>query len=150
VRVTIKSWVERLNVKLPRRLFQAACPYTLYDAGCGATRPAATASSLLPGISSDILTVDDASATNTWTKGTVRFTSGVLAGQSRTITASSNVVSVNILLVDPPMRPLPSVGDAVELVLGCDKTLATCGTKFSNAARFGGFPFIPSPESVTP
>jgi hypothetical protein len=31
---------------------------------------------------------------------------------------------------------------------GCDRTLATCTNVFNNAANFGGFPFIPTPETA--
>jgi uncharacterized phage protein (TIGR02218 family) len=37
-----------------------------------------------------------------------------------------------------------AVGDTISLYPGCDRTLATCDTKFGNSANFGGFPFIPT------
>jgi uncharacterized phage protein (TIGR02218 family) len=36
-----------------------------------------------------------------------------------------------------------SVGDIVELSVGCDHSFTTCRSKFSNGRRFGGFPYIP-------
>ena len=42
--------------------------------------------------------------------------------------------------------PFPGLetGDTVTVYPGCDKKMATCRDKFSNQARFGGFPWIPS------
>jgi hypothetical protein len=31
---------------------------------------------------------------------------------------------------------------------GCDRTIATCTSVFNNAAHFGGFPYIPTPETA--
>jgi uncharacterized phage protein (TIGR02218 family) len=42
-----------------------------------------------------------------------------------------------------PLTPALSVGDQIELRAGCDKSFATCGTKFSNRINFRGFPHIP-------
>ena len=35
------------------------------------------------------------------------------------------------------------VGQSVDVYAGCDHSLATCGTKFSNVINFGGFPYVP-------
>jgi hypothetical protein len=36
-----------------------------------------------------------------------------------------------------------AVGAAVDMYAGCDRTLNTWHNRFSNAANFGGFPWIP-------
>jgi uncharacterized phage protein (TIGR02218 family) len=41
-----------------------------------------------------------------------------------------------------------AAGDTFSLTQGCDKTYSTCGTKFSNTTRFGGFPFIPGSDKA--
>jgi hypothetical protein len=40
------------------------------------------------------------------------------------------------------------VGDEFQLLPGCDRTLATCTNVFNNSAHFGGFPYIPTPETA--
>ena len=35
------------------------------------------------------------------------------------------------------------IGDQFTATAGCDKRFDTCRTKFSNAANFRGFPFMP-------
>ena len=42
------------------------------------------------------------------------------------------------------LTALPIKDDAVKLTAGCDKKLATCRDKFSNAANFQGMPHIPA------
>ncbi|MFQ8433709.1 phage BR0599 family protein [Amaricoccus sp. W119] len=39
-------------------------------------------------------------------------------------------------------------GDGFTLVAGCDKTAATCASKFANIANFRGFPHIPGQDTV--
>jgi len=34
------------------------------------------------------------------------------------------------------------------LLPGCDRTLATCTNVFNNTIHFGGFPYIPTPETA--
>jgi len=40
------------------------------------------------------------------------------------------------------------VGDQFQLLPGCDRTISTCGSVFNNAVHFGGFPYIPTPETA--
>lgn len=51
------------------------------------------------------------------------------------------------------MRPIPSIesGQNVTVYLGCDRSLGTCDSVFSNAGNFGGFPGIPliNPFTIT-
>jgi len=37
----------------------------------------------------------------------------------------------------------------VELVEGCDKSLATCATRFANAVNFRGEPYLPGIDLLT-
>lgn len=54
----------------------------------------------------------------------------------------------NIALAMPPAFA-PQVGTGVELVEGCDKTLATCSARFGNAINFRGEPFLPGNDILT-
>lgn len=45
---------------------------------------------------------------------------------------------------------LPVVaGDLVELIEGCDKSLATCAARFTNAVNFRGEPYLPGIDLLT-
>jgi uncharacterized phage protein (TIGR02218 family) len=51
------------------------------------------------------------------------------------------------LIAPPPIAALP--GNRVELIEGCDKTIATCGTRFGNAINFRGEPYLPGNDILT-
>jgi uncharacterized phage protein (TIGR02218 family) len=82
---------------------------------------------------------------NVFRFGVAKFTSGKNSGLSFEISAntlaSGVTASVITLFIDAPYDI--AVSDAVTLTVGCDKTLATCNTKFANKLNFGGFPDIP-------
>jgi uncharacterized phage protein (TIGR02218 family) len=69
-------------------------------------------------------------------------------GKATFLTGNNENISMEILrqyndrvqLFLPMDRPI-QVGDTVELIAGCDKTLTSC-RGFNNARRFGGEPFI--------
>ncbi len=46
------------------------------------------------------------------------------------------------------MTALIAAGDAFAITAGCDKTFATCRTKFANGVNFRGFPHIPGNSYV--
>ena len=83
---------------------------------------------------------------NFYDLGSITFTSGLNAGAIRTI--SDQVGNTNTLKIYPPLPVAPSVGDAVSVIPGCDKTQNQCLTKFKNIAQFGGFPYVPAPETA--
>ena len=37
-----------------------------------------------------------------------------------------------------------AAGEVIEVFAGCDRSWATCGSKFTNQANFGGWPFWPT------
>jgi hypothetical protein len=41
-----------------------------------------------------------------------------------------------------------AIGDTFRFLPGCDHTAATCQGTFSNLAHYGGFPYIPPPETA--
>lgn len=47
-----------------------------------------------------------------------------------------------------PMPYAVAVGDSVTIRPGCDRTRATCNTKFSNVLNFGGFPDLPGRDRM--
>ena len=67
------------------------------------------------------------------------------AGYSRTISSfvSEGAVTVKLAFLSPV-----AAGDQFQLLPGCDRTLATCTNVFNNAIHFGGFPYIPPPETA--
>ncbi len=88
-------------------------------------------------------------ATNNFKHGYLRFTSGL--NDNVTMEINKSFGSGRIVLWIPMAFDV-AIGDTFNIVVGCDRLLATCRDKFANAANFKGFPFIPGTAAtlVTP
>jgi uncharacterized phage protein (TIGR02218 family) len=141
-----RSHLELLNIQMPRRLWQSACTHTFGDAMCQFERSSlqqsfaclvgSTQTALVTSVAPDPPTLFD--------QGTIIAQTGGNSGARRSIAQFSN----GQVLVRHPFLSSITVGDEFVLLPGCDRTLATCDTVFGNLAHFGGFPFIPTPETA--
>ena len=75
-----------------------------------------------------------------FSKGTVEFLSGENTGAVREIRIHE---AGGVLLLYDPLPFDVTAGDDVRVKAGCDKTIATCNSKFLNAVNFRGEPDIP-------
>lgn len=144
---TIKAntHLELLSLQWPWRLFQPGCARTLFDAGCTLSKSAqGRAQHVTAGSSLRVMHTDLAQADGWASLGTVTFNSGALAGKSYGI--QKQVGGALSMMV--PLPSLPAAGDGVLIYPGCDKTQATCKTKFNNLTHFAGFPYVPVPETA--
>jgi uncharacterized phage protein (TIGR02218 family) len=144
VDMVVKSDLEILNVKLPRNLYQATCLNTLYDSYCTANKNSFVGGGTIVGASKIAVTVSNTNAANYFDLGYIVFNTGALAGVKRTV-KSNNANTFNLL---NPLPSLPANGDVFTAYAGCDKTQATCQSKFSNVIHFRGFPYVPVPETT--
>ena len=76
--------------------------------------------------------------------GTLRFLDGPLAGLSAGVVDTTGAS----LLLDSPLDLLPAAGSRLRLREGCDRTLATCATRFANAINFQAEPFLPGNDLI--
>jgi uncharacterized phage protein (TIGR02218 family) len=87
-------------------------------------------------------------ADNYFAAGKLTFLSG--ANQDITIEIRQHykegTKSSFLLLRAPPYSI--QVGDRIQVVAGCDKTLTTCQNKFQNQLNFRGFPHLPGNDYV--
>ncbi|KQU53095.1 hypothetical protein ASG67_09655 [Sphingomonas sp. Leaf339] len=77
--------------------------------------------------------------------GLLRWFGGANGGLESAIAISAGV---QMTLRAPPVFAV-TAGDLVELVEGCDRTLATCARRFGNAANFRGEPHLPGIDLLT-
>jgi uncharacterized phage protein (TIGR02218 family) len=92
-----------------------------------------------------LLTVDAAEpVTNAYGNGLLRWIGGRNSGLESAIAASDGAT----LTLRAPPRFEP-VGALVELIEGCDKSIATCAGRFANAANFRGEPYLPGIDLLT-
>ncbi len=77
--------------------------------------------------------------------GTLRWLDGPQAG----LTAEVIGLAGNALILGVPLDPDLAAGLRVALREGCDRTLHTCATRFTNAVNFQGEPFLPGNDLIT-
>jgi uncharacterized phage protein (TIGR02218 family) len=158
IAIRVKSLINLLAVQqMPRRLYQASCNHVFGNAMCGYDRVrgkssagaltgigAITVAALAGSTQAQIATSFAPSPATAYDEGTITALSGANSGAMRTIAALTGGV-VRLL---KPWLSLVSVGDTFQLLPGCDHTTQTCQTVLQNIARFGGFPYVPPPESA--
>ncbi len=145
IAMTINSDLEILNTQMPRNVYMASCRHTLFDGGCTLNASSFTSSgntaagSTTTQISSNLTQPDGYFAL-----GIMMWTSGANNQIARSI---KSYVAGNLTVIQPlPLAPSP--GDTFTVSAGCDKQQSTCSSKFSNVLNFGGFPYIPTPETA--
>lgn len=85
---------------------------------------------------------------NEWcTNGTVTWLTGSNANLSGQVKAHTVGSTTDIELFLPAFITI-NIGDTLKITAGCDKTFATCQTKFNNAVNFGGFPHIQTEATI--
>jgi uncharacterized phage protein (TIGR02218 family) len=136
------------------RLFQYACDADLGDPRCGIVLddPAFTgAGSLVEIASPRRFTVEGlASFAHGWfTHGLLTFSSGAASGQSVEVKQHTHVGGVVTLELWSAARLPLTPGQSFAVRAGCDKRIATCQSKFANAANFRGFPHMPGNDFLT-
>lgn len=150
IKVTTRSALELLAQQFPRNVYQSVCSRTVYDTGCGVAKASFTFTSTIvssPAPTATSFKCSLAQAAGYFDLGVVTFTSGANAGLKRTVKAYDGAGGFTFAL---PLPVAPSAGDTISVFAGCDKLYATCNGKFSNAGKFRGFPWIPTPEQATP
>ena len=123
------------------------CRTKFCDADCGlnaarfmhaATLIAANDSNLTMALSDPLFVPDFAF-------GKLRWLDGENSGLWSEI-LTGNATAVHLAM--PPPFPVVA-GVTVELMQGCDKTIATCANRFGNAINFRGEPFLPGNDILT-
>jgi uncharacterized phage protein (TIGR02218 family) len=77
--------------------------------------------------------------------GEIRFLAGPANGQRRTVLAAAGH---ELSLRSAPAGEV-AIGTPIEIIEGCDKTLATCSGRFGNAVNFRGEPHLPGNDLLT-
>lgn len=129
---------EAFDKMIPERTFQAQCNHILFDAICQVSAGSYSFTGTVTNVTNNLVTVGGLTAAkgNGWsTGGYVRY--GTL--DYRLILEQSSDV---LTLVLPFHESV--LGQSVSVYAGCDHSIATCNSKFSNATNFGGYPYVPT------
>jgi len=131
-----------LNGNAPTPRYQAPCNHILYDSRCRVDPATNQHVTTVTQITGNIITV----ASYPWAPGDAvagQFISP--AGEQRMIISTVG----NDITVTYPFASI-NIGDSVTLRKGCDHAFdGDCKNKFSNGARFGGFPIVPARNPFT-
>ena len=142
--LTLKSDLIALEGDIPHRVFQPSCVHIFGDDGCTINLATYTTSGSVGQGASNTIIPWSGSVLNSYTNGTITFTSGINSGVAATIKYSS----ATYLQLSYPLNNPPRLGDTFTAVQGCPHTQSACTSRFGNLANFLGFPFIPPPESA--
>lgn len=151
-RAELRSLETALN-RRGGRTYQALCDAELGDTRCGVEidAPAYRAEAVvIEGSDRYRVAVEGlgAFAEGWFGLGTARWTSGRRAGLVERILSAQRLGGVDILGFDAPIGDWVELGDELVVSAGCDKSFATCRTRFANGERFRGFPHIPGSDFV--
>jgi uncharacterized phage protein (TIGR02218 family) len=151
--ITVTSDVERMALMMPRRVFQPMCGNDLFDSACGLNRASYQSACTLTSIADAYGAVYNSNITNAgsvgyFDQGYVMVTTGPYTGFRKTVKWTDFAAGYLRFWFFEPW-PASLAGQNVLAYPGCDKSNATCTTKFNNVIRFTGFPYIPVPETVS-
>lgn len=153
--ITVQDMLYLLNIQVPRRVIQASCSHTLYDAGCAIaaanfTRTGAVSSVTYPYQFTTTAHLSPFTASGTFAQGVLTWTSGANNGLTNFVRAWTPGSIDSIQLDVQPIFAIQA-GDSFKLTQGCNKTLTSCldlqGA--TNAMlHYGGQPDTPVPETA--
>jgi len=146
VDVSVRSLLAQLTRQVPAEIYQPGCRNTIYDPNCGLNPVAASVTGTVTGLSGgrlDYIATGLGQASGFFDLGAIRFTSGELAGEQRTVRAYAGGAVQTVL----PWPQQPEIGDTFAIRPGCDRTKARC-IALGNLLRFRGEPHVPAPETA--
>lgn len=114
--------------------------------GCGLSPARFTTEARISGadVLANTVTIEGSIAVENFLSGHLRWIDGPLTGQTVEIAA----VAGNQLTLAMPLDQAIPTGSRVFLREGCDRTVATCASRFANAENFRGEPFLPGNDLI--
>jgi uncharacterized phage protein (TIGR02218 family) len=128
-----------LNVGIPNKCYQRLCNHFLYSTGCGVL----TATYRIPAVVTGFGATSNIVYCSAMTPQVANyFTNGYIEARGTTrmiVGYEANADHFSLIY------PIPTliVGDAINMLPGCDRTGKTCLEKFNNMINFFGFEYIP-------
>lgn len=130
------------------RVFQRTCGWELGDSRCTVNLGAGAnngSGAVVSVVSAFEFTASGLSAfaSGIFSRGKIVWTGGSNSGLAIEVKDHTQGIPNARLTLFLPMPRSISAGDTFTITAGCDKQLATCRDRFSNAVNFGGFPQMP-------
>jgi uncharacterized phage protein (TIGR02218 family) len=136
------------------KLDRPVAPYTspgcraeFCDAACGLSVARFTQTARISSINGSMITLSSAlsGVADRFAFGRLRWLDGANCGLYSHVLYSR---PTTLHLIAAPAFPV-AASSRIELVEGCDKTIATCGGRFGNAINFRGEPYLPGNDLLT-
>ena len=136
------------------RLYQMTCDADVGDAHCGVSLATAAfrgTGAIVTAASARRFTVSGLSsfAHDFFTRGLLTFTSGPASGLALEVKAHASIAGAVTVELWAEAEGPPIAGNTFTVTAGCDKRIATCKARFSNAINFRGFPSMPGNDFLT-
>jgi uncharacterized phage protein (TIGR02218 family) len=128
-------------------LYQPSCRAILGDNECKAILTGFTFSGTVATVTSALIFTSNAltQAAGYFTGGQIMWTSGSNNGLKMEV---KEFASKQVVLAQA-MPYAIQVGNAFQIISGCDKTHQTCISKFNNIVNFRGEPFVPGTDAIS-
>jgi len=124
----------------------AECRAELGDTRCRVAMAGRRRFARVVAVVGQAVTVDSAEpSADAYGGGLLRWFGGANSGLESAVATSDSAVVM--LRAEPAFTP--AQGDLIELVEGCDKSVATCAARFGNALNFRGEPYLPGIDLLT-
>jgi uncharacterized phage protein (TIGR02218 family) len=122
------------------------CRAELGDRRCRVAMAGRRNSVRVVSVADTVVTLDtEEPVANAYGGGVLRWICGANGGLENAIARSA---ATSVTLRAPP-RFEAAPGTLVEIIEGCDKSLATCAGRFANAINFRGEPYLPGMDLLT-
>ena len=158
IKIKVKSLLDLLTNQMPRRLYQSSCTWMFGQPGCDYDRVNGLNALGSPtGVGQVTITAQAGSNQNfinttfvpsnpgSYDQGTIIGVTGANAGYQRTI---GTISGGQIQYLIPWLYPVVPGVDTFHVLPGCDHSEGTCLAVFNNLLRYGGYPYIPPPETA--
>ena len=122
------------------------CRAALGDRRCRVAMGTRMRFARVTGFEDAVLTLDRTEpVVDAYGSGRLRWFGGANGGTAQRVARSEGM---SVTLTHPPAFAV-GAGDLIQLIEGCDKSLATCGARFGNTANFRGEPHLPGIDLLT-
>jgi uncharacterized phage protein (TIGR02218 family) len=146
------SSIDTMQRYLPTISAGPSCPHILYSPECTVDPAAFTVTTTALFVDGRDVRIDmGAGHGGDWAEGGMLV--DVASGEPMTITkqtdispSTSSVATLTLQLPLPDLR----AGNAIQVLAGCDKSMAICDGRYGNRQNHGGFPQMPSKNLFTP
>jgi uncharacterized phage protein (TIGR02218 family) len=125
-----------LSREIPRYTFQSLCNHSLYETPCGVLESAFTTRLVVSAQAGNVLTIPGLSS-----RPNGYYDSGFIRRDNGEYRMVQSHLSNSATILLPFSHNL--VGEEIAISAGCDRSYATCSSKFANVRRFGGHPYLP-------